>query len=111
MPGGDDQLTRWRSSGQAIRLATAVLKADKLLSDNKVQLAKLDERKAPGLIHEFGHGPVTVAWLLIAYSQQVVCVRVYGRRGAVTGFVGQYGAVPAEPTWRQDDESSRGCHC
>ncbi|MGP9033026.1 IS110 family transposase [Glutamicibacter mysorens] len=82
-----DSVAQRFARAEAIRLATAVLDADKLLAQNKAQMAQLDEQMAPGLIAEFGYGPVTVAWILIAYSHT-------GRVHSEAAFASLAGVAP-----------------
>jgi len=84
-----DAVSQRYARAEAIRLAGAVLEADKLLAENKEQMAQLDEQMAPGLIHEFGYGPVTVAWILIEYSHP-------GRVRSEASFASMAGVAPLQ---------------
>ena len=66
-----------------------MLDADKLLAANKAQMAELDEQIAPGLASQFGYGPVTVAWILIAYSHP-------GRVHSEAAFASMAGVAPLQ---------------
>lgn len=84
-----DSVAQRYARAEAIRLATAVLDADKLLAANKTQMAELDEQMAPGLASQFGCGPVTVAWILIAYSHT-------GRVHSEAAFASMAGVAPLQ---------------
>ncbi len=84
-----DSVAQRYARAEASRLATAVLDADKLLAANKTQMAELDEQMAPGLAAEFGYGPVTVAWILIAYSHT-------GRVLSEAAFASMAGVAPLQ---------------
>ncbi|MCW4466564.1 IS110 family transposase [Glutamicibacter sp. MNS18] len=84
-----DSVAQRYARAEAIRLAVAVLDADKLLAANKEQMAEIDEQMAPGLAAEFGYGPVTVAWILIAYSHT-------GRVHSEAAFASMAGVAPLQ---------------
>lgn len=49
-------------------LASSILAADQLLKENSKAMSDLDEQLAPELQQVFGLGPVTTAWIPMAYS-------------------------------------------
>ena len=84
-----DSVAQRYARAEATRLAAAVLDADKLLAANKEHMAELGEQMAPGLAAEFGYGPVTVAWILIAYSHT-------GRVHSEAAFASMAGVAPLQ---------------
>lgn len=84
-----DSVAQRYARAEASRLAAAVVEADRLLAENKEQMAQLDEQMAPGLFAEFGYGPVTVAWILIAYSHT-------GRVHSEAAFASIAGVAPLQ---------------
>lgn len=74
---------------EAVRLATAVREADRLLKENKNELAALDEEPAPGFQAQPGLGPVSVEAVLVAYSYR-------GRIRSETAFAAMAGVAPLQ---------------
>lgn len=84
-----DSVAQHYARAEAIRLATSVLQADRELKANKQAMGELDEQLAPALQDQFGFGPVTVAWILVAYSHA-------GRIRSEAAFAGLAGVAPLQ---------------
>ncbi|PRA00198.1 IS110 family transposase [Arthrobacter sp. MYb224] len=70
-------------------LATSILNADQQLKENSKAMSELDEQLAPELQQVFGLGPVTTAWILIAYSH-------HGRVRSEAAFAALAGVAPLQ---------------
>jgi len=92
------QISRWReheadtidqkiARSEAKFLAESILTADQLLKDNSKAMSELDEQLAPELQQVFGLGPVTTAWILMAYSHR-------GRVRSEAAFASLAGVAP-----------------
>lgn len=84
-----DSIQQHYARAEAIRLAATILAADKELKENKKSMAELDEQLAPKLQQQFGLGPVTVAWILVAYSH-------HGRIHSEAAFAALAGVAPLQ---------------
>jgi len=84
-----DTVEQHHARAEAVRLARAVLAASQELKRNKSAMADLDEQIAPMLRTQFGLGPVTVAWILIAYSHP-------GRIHSEAAFASLAGVAPLQ---------------
>lgn len=82
-----DTVEQHHARAKAVRLARAVLAASQELKRNKSAMADLHDQIAPMLRTQFDLGPVTVAWILIAYSHP-------GRIHSEAAFASLAGVAP-----------------
>jgi transposase len=94
------QISRWReheadtveqkyARDEAKFLAASVMAAGQMLKENSRAMSELDEQLAPGLQQDFGLGPVTTAWILMAYSHR-------GRVHSEAAFAALAGVAPLQ---------------
>lgn len=82
-----DSLCQGVARGEAVSLARSIRELDGQLRQNKQQIAALCDRVAPGMQHQVGCGPITVATILIAYSND-------GRSRSEAAFASLAGTAP-----------------
>lgn len=70
-------------------LAASVMTADQMLKENSRAMSELDEQLAPALQQDFGLGPMTTAWILMAYSHR-------GRVHSEAAFAALAGVAPLQ---------------
>lgn len=94
------QVSKWReheadtieqkfARHEAKFLATSIMAADQMLKENSRAMSELDEQLAPELQQVFGLGPVTTAWILMAYSH-------HGRVHSEAAFAALAGVAPLQ---------------